>query len=79
MVSELPADSEVDLNKKKMIRKMKRERKKGNLMAMLKTVKRRKDEDLVAEATSELLDIEKEAESQPIEVIEDLIVAEQII
>jgi hypothetical protein len=79
MVSELPADSEVDLNKKKMIRKMKRERKKGNLMAMLKTVKRRKDEDLVAEATSELLDIDKEAESQPIEVIEDLIVAEQII
>lgn len=79
MVSELPADSEVDLNKKKMIRKMKRERKKGNLMAMLKTVKRRKDEDLVAEATSELLDIDKEAESQPIKVIEDLIVAEQII
>lgn len=78
-MSELPADSEVDLNKKKMIRKMKRERKKGNLMAMLKTVKRRKDEDLVAEATSELLDIDKESESQPIEVIEDLIVAEQII
>lgn len=63
MVSELPADSEVDLNKKEMIRKIKRERKKGNLMAMLKTVKRRKDEDLVAEATTELLTIEKEVES----------------
>lgn len=73
MVSELPADSEVDLNKKEMIRKMKRERKKGNLMAMLKTVKRRKDEDLVAEATSELLTIDKEVESKPIELVEDLL------
>lgn len=73
MVSELPADSDVDLNKKEMIRKMKRERKKGNLMAMLKTVKRRKDEDLVAEATSELLTIDKEVESKPVELVEDLL------
>jgi len=79
MVSELPADFEVDLNKKKMIKKMKRERKKGNLMAMLKTVKRRKDEDLVAEATSELLVIEKEVESQPIELTDEFIVEEQLI
>ncbi len=79
MVSELPADFEVDLNKKKMIKKMKRERKKGNLMAMLKTVKRRKDEDLVAEATSELLVIEKEVESQPIELTDEFIVDEQLI
>jgi len=42
-----------------MIKKIKRDRKKSNLMAMLKTVKRRKDEDLVAEANSELLVIEK--------------------
>jgi hypothetical protein len=76
MVSEMPADFEVDLNKKKMIKKMKRERKKGNLMAMLKTVKRRKDEDLVAEANSELLVIEKEVESQPIELNDEFIVDE---
>jgi hypothetical protein len=44
---------------------MKSERKKNNLMAMLKTVKRRKDDDLVAEATTELLEIDKEAENQP--------------
>lgn len=73
MVSELPADSEVDLNKKEMIRKMKRDRKKGNLMAMLKTVKRRKDEDLVAEATSELLVIDKQVESQSVQLSEDLL------
>lgn len=79
MVSELPADFEVDLNKKKMIKKMKRERKKGNLMAMLKTVKRRKDEDLVAEATSELLLIDKEVESQPIEIADEFIIDEQLI
>lgn len=72
----MPADFEVDLNKKKMIKKMKRERKKGNLMAMLKTVKRRKDEDLVAEANSELLVIEKEVESQPIELNDEFIVDE---
>lgn len=59
-VSLLPADLEVSLNKKEMIRKMKKERKKNNLMAMLKTVKRRKNDDLVAEATTELVQIDQE-------------------
>ena len=47
-VNMLPADSDVAVNKKEMIRKMKKERKKNNLMAMLKTVKKRKYDDLVA-------------------------------
>ena len=42
------------------MRQLKREKKKNNLMTMLKTVKCRKATDLVAEAASELLKIDKE-------------------
>ena len=52
--------------KKKQIKKLKSERKKGNLMAMLKTVKRRKADDVLAEALTELEQIEKKVESEPI-------------
>jgi hypothetical protein len=51
-----------------MIKKMKADKKKNNLMAMLKTVKRRKADDLVAEATSELAQIEKIVEATPVDV-----------
>jgi len=68
IVNELPTDSELDLNKKKMIKKMKADKKKSNLMAMLKTVKRRKADDLVAEATSELEQIEKIVEATPVDI-----------
>lgn len=51
-----------------MIKKMKADKKKNNLMAMLKTVKRRKADDLVAEATSELEQIEKIVEATPVDI-----------
>lgn len=55
------------VNKNEMIKKMKREKRKNNLTAMLKTVKRRKAQDLLAEATSELVEINKVLESTPID------------
>ena len=68
MVSEVIADSDlVDKNfariKKAQLKKLKNERKKGNLMAMLKTVKKRKEEDLISEAVTELEQIDKEMEN----------------
>ena len=67
------ADSDlVDKNfakmKKAQLKKLKSEKKKGNLMAMLKTVKKRKAEDLISEAVTELEQIDKEAENQQIPV-----------
>ena len=52
-------DTELDLNKTMMIRKMKKERKRANLTAMLRTVKRRKDKDLIDEAKAELTAIDR--------------------
>jgi hypothetical protein len=49
--------------KKAQLKKLKNERKKGNLMAMLKTVKKRKEEDLISEAVTELEQIDKEMEN----------------
>jgi hypothetical protein len=68
VVSEVIADSDlVDKNfariKKAQLKKLKNERKKGNLMAMLKTVKKRKEEDLISEAVTELEQIDKEMEN----------------
>lgn len=69
----MPADSELNLNKKKMIRKMKKERHTMHLTAMIKTIKKRSDSDMVNEAKQELEEINRRVEAMPVEEVGDMV------
>ena len=72
------ADTELDINKTMMIRKIKKERKRANLTTMLKTVKRRKDKDLIAEVIADLVAIDKKIESSEVDLdLQDIQVEKQ--
>ena len=68
----MPADLSIDLNKRKMIRKMKRERYFVKLTAMIKTIKKRSDSDMITEAKQDLDTIDRQIATIPAEKVNDM-------